>query len=637
MANQINSESTTRFSSAFEEKMHDRGITPFLGAVASNVKNGSKPKIDDPIWGSVLKRILRLKENSTSTIESNFIENFSSNHKIPISDVMFTSTEIVTDTESSFDEWRVKLVELIILLTNEFSLQVQQNSIVPDNLLSTIDVGDKHSKKIIDLLISIIADLRSKKLQSELLLELLNEKAESIDKSFKILFPKIKIEKKLRLILCKITQGKNIEKIKEFKEYFDCDGTNENYVDCDFNMCCNNKLTLGEIRWLKELLWWSLRFDVPVYPNSSELAHYLSYQINPSVHRDVRDIDLMKVAETLRIDSDLGGNKQLKDLFETIRDNRNPISLNNKETIEISDELILELTEYLFTSNQRYPLLITTNYDTMVETSFEKYTEKHKNEIDTTGYRIIFPMLKWNGDKFFKPTDICWICETHIKHKDGRVNIFYNDIDLEPATNSAADNLKDFSSLMPTIIKLHGNPLLEIEQIISGLKKAYSGSSYDSVMHFTVLTESDYLKSLFLRLDDGNIQKILFSRVRSFWFLGYSVSDWNVRTIIYQKHNYFKTNQTDGKNNNQTDEENNKKNNPQNLLRAGAEEIDIATNNTENRGMALSPIDLDYNLVAPIKDSYNEAFLKKINVKPYNITLNKFLKELKKEKHERYQ
>lgn len=557
------------------------GLTPFLGAIASSVKDDRSNIQTDMIWGDVIKRINNLKILSKDKIGygknkiDNFFNEFSENHSIKISD------ETKKVEPNKFDNWRLKLLELIFLFTDSFSEQVSIRGVIPTNLLYEINTI-KDEQRVFDLIKELIeSDISNKYLEEK------NTQA--------ILFPKTKINEKLNFLLCRIVKKDDVK--KKYPSLFKCKAsTNE----CMFSDQCGKKdITSGEIRWLKELLWWALRFDIPIYPNSSELAHYLSYYIEPKKHQDVRDNDLMKVAEVINKKNRNVYDESLVSLFKEIRSNRK--NIENLESSEISHLLIKNITKYIFSEDNSNPLVVTTNYDTMVEDAFDIHImDSFKND-EKKGYEVIFPVIISKNQYSYTSRDIEWICK----------RCYPNAGESEPkVVYCKIRDKKIRENKLPILLKLHGNPTNNIIDIRKGIKKQSISVVMNNIRHFMVLTESDYLKSLFLKLDEYEITDILFGIPRSYWFLGYSISDWNVRAIIYQNYQKFRNgNALEKKDKKNQENDSNKKN----------------QENDSNESSAKVP---DYNILVHTEDTYGEAFLKNLNIAPYRVSINEFQKQL---------
>jgi hypothetical protein len=210
-------------------------------------------------------------------------------------------------------------------------------------------------------------------------------------------------------------------------------------------------------------------------PNTRELTRLLAER---SIYADDRRLDLLRVAQYLELE--LGEDS----LFEAIRE-----SLTGKSEPNA-------IHHYLATRRQRtgseinpWPIIVTTNYDDMIERAFDAAGEPY----DVVSY---FALPDAPGEFRHRLHDGTRHVISRSEVKD------YGEFDLEQRT---------------IILKLHG-----------------SLDRDDSERDSFVITEDHYIAYMVNDDAANGLPAALLAelRKRHFLFLGYSLSDWNLRVTL---------------------------------------------------------------------------------------------------------
>jgi hypothetical protein len=303
-------------------------------------------------------------------------------------------------------------------------------------------------------------------------------------------------------------------------------------------------LRLDAVQWMSELLWYTIRYWIPCYPTTAEMAFELSLLVDDAPPRRaelaqaaqaMENFDRESLAAEVRsliaycdqCQSDKqGGSKGTRafyygvatalqhqfDLFKAKREVADP---NMKYRNVSNEDHPVEEGHAAEGRTQEAtgltpPIVFTTNFDNALEQVFAE---------NGLGFHVVYPML---GDEKDRPNGtklIWWLKTSYPKssfskatdvHWDSIVNN-YEQPDLEQIVG-------------PMIVKLHGAPCME---------KPVPTSQW-----WMVLSEVGYLQALggqasipsWLNQQLGNKKE---SR-RALWFLGYSISDWNVRLRLFE-------------------------------------------------------------------------------------------------------
>jgi hypothetical protein len=296
----------------------------------------------------------------------------------------------------------------------------------------------------------------------------------------------------------------------------------------------SGQLRLDVVQWMSDLLWYTLRYWLPCYPTTTELAFELSLHV---MDAPVRRAELAQAAQALETENlaDLSIRiKKLMDYCEECQD-------QHEETSKSSGLFYDAIAVALQHEFERYsaplpdgaakwgrgqaqldppplPMLFTTNFDRAMERAFEK---------SGTAFHVLFPVIRAGtvrGEGGRLPVTWKlrnWFSSERAKKTGKR----FDDVYWESVCPADSSPSIDWEG--PLIVKLHGSP------------SEQPGMSEDH--HWMVLSEVGYLQALGGSAMPDWVRAQLHDSVepgaegrRSLWFLGYSIADWNVRLRLYQ-------------------------------------------------------------------------------------------------------
>jgi hypothetical protein len=274
------------------------------------------------------------------------------------------------------------------------------------------------------------------------------------------------------------------------------------------------------LEWLPELLWYTLRYWTPCLPTTSEMAFDLSLKafLAPPIK-----VELAQAAEALR-----GKPAKLADDIKAwfdychsrqVRLTRFHVAiasvLQNMYDMYRAREEEKRANQHIPAAeaipSAYLPVAFTTNFDRSLERVFE--------ELDIS-FHVVYPVRSRRGGSEAR---IKWKFSTHYS-RDCPQKLFETEMSCDDLFNEDQET----STLVgPVIVKLHGSPL----------------DSSGNDQHWLVLSELGYLEALDQRSklptwlerqlageQDAGSQE----ESRSLWFLGYSITDWNVRLRLYE-------------------------------------------------------------------------------------------------------
>jgi hypothetical protein len=274
----------------------------------------------------------------------------------------------------------------------------------------------------------------------------------------------------------------------------------------------NETLHLDELAWLGDLLWYSLRYDIPAYMNSAELSFRLS--LNAAFHELLRRRELLQVAELATLEN----HKVLTRLLKYCESEKGSPSEFHRS---IAAALWLEYIHYkdwngkIGQSDQGHedlhlPLAICTNYDRSLEWACQGLKMP---------YHIVFPVTNKKG----KYSSITWYFQTYTCEDDTYTK--------NPIEDCFKWELSEIQTRLagPIIVKLHGSPA---ESLPSNPKE------FTEIAHYIVLSESEYFGATVLS-DRSSFKypKWINNQLQAegdWWFMGYSINDWFIRLRIIQ-------------------------------------------------------------------------------------------------------
>jgi hypothetical protein len=331
-------------------------------------------------------------------------------------------------------------------------------------------------------------------------------------------------------------------------------------------------IRLDEIEWIANLIWYTFRYRIPAYPSTEELAFQLSLLSETS--RPPTG-ELSQAAGLVDYEELVGG---LRDLFEFYDSGYpEPPFLHRKLAEAMLYTFGVFKRRLRSTAPSRSaaeeadedrrinpPLVFTTNFDRALEKAFEQLG---------ICYHVVYPVMeigqasappKPGGPAGSSSTlqavgpgvdvdtlHVRWLLRTVVPRGAdfGDIQEPYLPHNLlllrpEDATLPSPQRL-----LGPVVVKLHGSPLdpvdlavVEIDPNIPDQEQPIAvkfGRSHLSP--FLILSEKVYLEDLLTREKNKRPQWIDQhlrvpadeEDVGALWFLGYSLSDWNIRVQLY--------------------------------------------------------------------------------------------------------
>jgi hypothetical protein len=295
----------------------------------------------------------------------------------------------------------------------------------------------------------------------------------------------------------------------------------------------HGSLSLDEATWLANLLWHTLRFEVNAYPTASELAFRISLEVDLHPHYAA----LAQAAQAWRTSTAQA--KMITKWLDHCEDSPELTRFHNVMAAALalqhsrlgaikamtSDDLIGddELPSSLGGAQKSkrpatppVSLAITTNYDQCLERAFDRLRRS---------YHVIFPVNDAHQ----------WLVRTVSWYERGRepltkwAEIRYRvplgkDVGILEVKDSPAHKFKLFKQEGPIVVKIHGSP------------QDVAPPSVGRFNPFLVLSERTYLDSVSSASALPSwIQQQIGREGREIWFLGYSISDWNVRLTLYRQ------------------------------------------------------------------------------------------------------
>ena len=269
-------------------------------------------------------------------------------------------------------------------------------------------------------------------------------------------------------------------------------------------------ISLTMLQWISDLLWYTFRYRVPCYPTTAELAFELSLLAR---FAPARRAELAQAAEALFL-----SNERLADTFREMlefceKSSRNPSAFHLSIVAVLYYMYSRDLQRrpsrgYLRPAAEEdqerhrgyFPIAFTTNFDRALERAFDAFD---------IGYHVVFPVQSKQRNK---EGNLSWMFKTVLPEPPA-------DPEFRPTTPCPE---KRPGLMGPVIVKLHGSPLDN------------EPPGHD---HWLVLSETGYLEAMALK--ESGLPPWVEDELkgsdspRSLWFLGYSVSDWNIRLRLY--------------------------------------------------------------------------------------------------------
>ena len=273
-----------------------------------------------------------------------------------------------------------------------------------------------------------------------------------------------------------------------------------------------------QAQWVDSLLWHTLRYDVAAYPTTSELAFQVSLlpeqavvpsagfaevaELVPSRVLHARLVSILAHYEAAGAGRDLPVHRQIARLLRYYYAAKSEAFPSAKD------------------AKGRLTVVLTTNFDREMERALEARSPV---------YHVLLPV---QVDDEPEPR---WLLKTQYAGAGADHRFLGKDPFLEQSPPDGPE--EPFRPLGPLVVKLHGSPLdrLPAPSEISRRPNAKEPVP-SSLRHFVVLSESSYLRSTRAGsvpqwVEDHIYESGSAARV---WFLGYSVSDWNIRLWLYR-------------------------------------------------------------------------------------------------------
>jgi hypothetical protein len=302
-------------------------------------------------------------------------------------------------------------------------------------------------------------------------------------------------------------------------------------------------LDVDTVEWVTGLLWYALRYGLPIYPSSEELAFELSL-ISRWVHPPSGELAqaaeqedyvalVPKIATLFRF-YDSGYDRPLK-IHRRIAEAMVYCYGVYKEGLRSGFQAKSTPERVASGIGIDPPVAFTTNFDCGLERAFDDLG---------VSYHVVYPIVerpshvqkKTGGTQSPK---IEWVLKT-VCHNVGTGDIKQFSPNYRVVLSSK--KFPDPASILgPIIVKLHGSPVDSVGG--PDLQFALAPVTPDSQLyHFLILPETVYLEAL-LQQEAGAIPAWVDAFLQNassdghgaLWFLGYSMSDWNIRLQVYRQ------------------------------------------------------------------------------------------------------
>lgn len=302
----------------------------------------------------------------------------------------------------------------------------------------------------------------------------------------------------------------------------------------DTNVEESGYLRLDLIQWLSDLLWYSVRYWVPCYPTTAELAFELSLHV---INAPVRRAELAQAAQALETENLADLSFRIRLLMDYCEDWQDRHGAGDRSTAQFYDAIAAALqhqfdrysktavldpaVKWTMADSQLdpppLPMAFTTNFDRALERAFER---------GGAAFHVLFPVIPSRARRSGSELAVSWKLRSWHSAEQAKAtgtrfeDQYWKDICPEGGN-------PDIEWRGPLIVKLHGSP------------SEQPGKSDDH--HWVVLSEVGYLQALNRSAMPIWVRRQLQDTVeageggrRSLWFLGYSIADWNVRLRLYQ-------------------------------------------------------------------------------------------------------
>lgn len=502
---------------------------PFLGAGASSLRPERATK---PPWDQVSSRFTDLWASLAEDDPARrYLESQAIAHKIPFAKPREGSTA-ETDAQDSLFLLQRGLVRLGSYLVDVFGQEMSRSRRCVSELLEyEVDVPTGARRELVSLLLDV-ADaaraLRDAEAAEEYRAGRISGRVPAP--------PKLgagQIYARLLLFTCRMTSQIADECPDSSDEIHQ--RLKEHQPDLDDQQGRAGKteahLRLAELAWLEDLLWHTLRYRVPAIPTSGELSLHLS--LTPDAQL-VRRGDLSQVAELHHRHPETS----MDSIRAWLRFWEDSDPSDRRFHLSMAAALLFMYRGYERAKSRRrreLPIAFTTNYDRAIENAL--------NHLRTDGhvYHVVFPVEGTMGDPRVSGASQLWLLNTYTVTSPRAEPSRSGPFSCERWTLSEVeDNIRG-----PILVKLHGSPLEDLGgyrvQDITGGKPV----QYTQLEHALILSESSYLAAIVGEMVGHHpfptwLEGALKASGRELWFLGYSLSDWNVRLRLYEHLRYHR-------------------------------------------------------------------------------------------------
>jgi len=294
-------------------------------------------------------------------------------------------------------------------------------------------------------------------------------------------------------------------------------------------------LSLSQLEWLGDLVWHTLRFDIPMYPSPDDLAFQLAVcalDLPPPRRKPVGAVALLAREEDRAelIGTWLAGYSGRSQDSSAPR-NGFYYALCRALTVKRPDRAAPAVDGAPLSSSKKIelgatvnPLAINTNFDIELE------RELRRRRCEFCVLLPIYVEFVRSGKPPRRRPD--WVLITEAPEK--RAPLLLGDSERKPLLSAVRE------LAVPIIVKLNGSPLHSLEGL-GELRTEHASylrnATVSRLMHRIVLSDYDFLRELVGGGGDSlpaGLRDLLGQEGRTLCFLGYPVTDSNSRLRLYE-------------------------------------------------------------------------------------------------------
>jgi hypothetical protein len=296
------------------------------------------------------------------------------------------------------------------------------------------------------------------------------------------------------------------------------------------------RLSLSQLEWLGDLVWHTLRFDVPMYPSPDDLSFQLAVcalDIPPPRRQPVGAVALLAREEDRAelIGTWLAGYSG--------RSQDGPVqargfygALCRALTVARSDRTAPRIDGGPLSSAKRVELAATVN-PLAINTNFDIELERELRRRGC-GFCVLLPIYVEYTRSGKRRRRADWVLITE-GTAEKRAPLLLGESDRKPLLSA----LREIAA--PVIVKLNGSPLHRLPEDLGELRTEHASYLRDAkpsrLLHRIVLSDYDFLRELVGGGDDSlpaGLRDLLGQEGRTLCFLGYPVTDSNSRLRLYE-------------------------------------------------------------------------------------------------------